>query len=175
MVETMSENKIFSTLHGSRLYGMAHADSDNDQMIVYADERKAVHKHIGKDDTVHVGLVDFLNKAFSGSHQSLEALFSPYKVYYNEAYKPMLEAAVVPANIELRDKYRRTIHKFCHGTFKQRRHALRLALNLRELTLEGRFDPRLSWDDVQYITDRATTFEGDDLYALAMLHAESRS
>lgn len=164
---TMSKNPIFSTIHGSHLYGMAHADSDLDTYVVYADKRKAEQTVENGIDTVRVGLVDFLDKAFSGSHQSLEALFSRKKIYFNENYRPMIEACTVPVNLDLAEKYRRTIHKFSFGTLKQRRHAMRLAINLGDLRAFGRFNPTLHQIKVDFIAREAEQFEGDALYERA--------
>src|SRR6187431_1837508 len=112
---------IFSTIHGSRLYGLDHAGSDDDQYVVYEEKRGARQSVTGKDDITRVGLHDFLDKAFSGSHQSVEALFSPYKVWELDEYRPFIENAVIPAG-GIREKYMRTIKKFSFEDFKRRRH-----------------------------------------------------
>lgn len=158
--------KIFETVHGSHLYGLAHAGSDADLFIVYADDRKMLQEMHGDDDITTSGLRDFLDKALGGSHQSLEALFSPVKVWSDLRYYSMLEGLRVPAG-PVREKYRRTIHRFSFGDFKRRRHALRLALNLRDLTLHGRFNPRLLPEQAEMITEMAEQHEGEALYAVA--------
>jgi hypothetical protein len=147
---------IFSTIHGSRLYGFNHAGSDEDQYIVFEEKISAKQSVSGKDDILRTGLHDFLDKAFSGSHQSLEALMSQEKVYEAEEYRPFLENARVPA-AGVRVKYIRTIKKFCFEDFKRRRHAVRLGYNLADLyALDGRFNPRLSderIDDANLLAD----------------------
>lgn len=166
---------IFETIHGSHLYGMAHAESDRDMYYVYDDRRKARQK-VGEEDAVRVGLDDFMRKAYSGSHQSLEALFSPVKVWHDERYKEFIEGTYVPA-AEVREKYMRTIKSFTHAEgpdgFKRRRHGLRLALNLHELTNWGRFNPRLSELTVDTITAVARELEGERLYNVARAITET--
>lgn len=153
---------IFSTIHGSRLYGLNHANSDEDRLIVYDSNRTARHVHRGRDDVVHVGLVDFLNKATSGSHQSLEALFSPYKEWEKEEFKPLLESIVVPA-AGVREKYLRTIKRFSFGEFKRRRHGIRLAYCLWDLQQFGRFNPRLTPERKKLCTSLAWNRYGNAL------------
>lgn len=153
---------IFRTIHGSRLYGLNHAKSDEDLMVVYDDERTALHVHRGQDDTVHVGFNDFLNKALSGSHQSLEALFSPFKEWEQEQYRPFLEGIIVPV-AGIREKYVRTIKRFSFGDFKLRRHAVRLAYSLVDLQKYGRFNPRLSPERVKESTQIAWNLYGNAL------------
>lgn len=162
---------IFETIHGSNLYGMAHEGSDRDMYYVYADGRKARQSVSGDDDVVRVGWDDFLEKALSGSHQSLEALFSPVKVWHDERYRPYVEGIVVPAG-PVREKYMRTIKKFSYGDFKRRRHALRLALNLQELTRRGKFNPELTRPEVDNITLLALVYHGDELYEIAKMFTE---
>lgn len=53
-------------------------------------------------------------------------------------------------------RYRRTIKSFSLGdSYKKRRHALRLALNLREALRTGRFNPTLTPLDAMFITEAA--------------------
>ena len=76
----MSET-IFTTTHGSRLYGFAHADSDFDTFTVTDSTSRRVKQSVDGEgnDRAIVGINRFLNLAVSGSHQSVEALFSPVK------------------------------------------------------------------------------------------------
>jgi hypothetical protein len=161
------ENIVFETVHGSILYGMNHANSDRDRMVVYNDNRKARHYHVGEDDCIRVGWIDLIDKAASGSHQFIEGLFSQEKVWTDERYKPLIEGMVIPVAL-VREKYTRTIHKFSHGPFKQRRHALRLAKSLLGLRQTGYFNPRLSADDVEWFTELANKYEGEELYIRAL-------
>lgn len=161
------ENLIFETIHGSHLYNLAHEGSDRDMYYVFSDSRRARQSVHGDDDVVRVGWDDFLDKALSGSHQSLEALFSPVKVWHDERYRPYIENIIVPAG-PVRGKYMRTIKKFAYSDFKRRRHALRLALNLQELTVHGRFNPQLDPMTADIISTIADAYEGDRLYDYAV-------
>lgn len=159
---------IFSTPHGSVLYGLNHAGSDRDMMYVHDDHRRARQRVVDGEDYVNVGLGDFLAKATGGAHQYLEALFSPMKIYHNSSYRPMLESYRVPAGW-IRGKYMRTIRHFSYGdTLKRRRHALRLALALNHMAIDGRFNPQLDPRVAHRITKLAEEFSGDGLYSIAL-------
>lgn len=160
---------IFSTVHGSHLYGLAHEESDLDVYEVYEGKSLKLRQSMsGKDDSVRGTLDAFLKRAYTGSHQSVEALFSKRKVYapgMQEMYGPMLDRLYIEGG-EVYAKYERTIKKFCYGDFKKRRHACRLSLNLRSLRDYGRFDPELTQPEAVLCTGFANTAEGDDLWAL---------
>lgn len=160
---------IFTTIHGSHLYGFAHEGSDVDRFTVTDSTRKRARQTIGDEDHVRVGINTFLIRALGGSHQSVEALFSPYKEWNEDfAYmKPFLDNMVVCGS-EVYAKYERTIKKFCYGDFKRRRHACRLFLNLRELRQSGRFNPRLDEDQIQYVNSMAMARSNDDLARLLL-------
>jgi len=156
--------EIFTTIHGSRLYGFAHEGSDRDVFTVTdSPARKARHRKVGHEDHLTVGIFHFLDLATSGSHQSVEALFSPYKVWADtdaaRQYRVMLESIRVGGVAE---KFERTIRKFCYGDFKRRRHACRLSLALDSLRLHGHMNPALNAWQIDWCT-RTAEIEGDDL------------
>lgn len=154
---------IFETVHGSHLYGLNHAKSDYDIFrVVLADTPKSVHTFDGAYDYVEVGLSLFLNRAVSGSHQSVEALFSHEKAWGDTSYQPMLENVFV-GGPEVFAKYERTITSFSYGDFKRRRHACRLALNLSGLRREQRFNPRLTPLEADMCSAVAESLSGDSL------------
>lgn len=145
--------EVFRTVHGSHLYGLAHAGSDEDTFIVtFEDHGKARQTMVGIDDTVRVGWRTFLERAMSGSHQSCEALFSAQKVWTPDGrgLLPLIEGVRVTGG-DVMHKYERTIKKFAHGDFKKRRHAARLAINLRGLRTYGRFEPELTEEEKYYV------------------------
>lgn len=159
-----SNEVIFSTIHGSRLYGLDHEGSDHDDFIVTTSDReKARHRHTEDYDVVTVGWDSFLTKALSGSHQSLEALFSPFKVWESHfEYQPFVENLRINGS-DVFEKYERTIHKFCFGDYKMRRHACRLTLDLRSLRFAGRFNPRLTPAGVGWVS-RTAHQQGEELW-----------
>lgn len=174
MTHPGENNLIFATPHGSVLYGLDHAGSDRDVMYVYADNRKARQRLDGDLDYVTVGLGHFLDLAHGGAHQYLEALFSPIKEWCDDGYKPMIDNMIVPPAL-VRNKYMRTIKHFSYGdTLKRRRHALRLAWNLADLTEYGRFNPRLSWGVAGTLTNIASARTGDEIYEAAKELASCR-
>lgn len=155
---------IFTTVHGSRLYGFSHHGSDYDTFTVTTSRAvKSKQTIVGHEDQFKVGLARFLDLATSGSHQSVEALFSPYKVWGTgpaaEQYKPMIVSIRVGGVAE---KFERTIRKFSYGDFKRRRHACRLSLALDSLRVYGRMNPALNEFQIGWC-NRTAELEGDDL------------
>lgn len=157
---------IFETVHGSHLYGLAHSGSDRDTYQVYegagTDLRQSIHEG---EDVVRGDLRAFILRAESGSHQSCEALFSPVKMFtpgMREKWGPYLDALVITGG-DVFAKYERTIKKFSYGDFKRRRHAARLYLDLRDLRRDGRFNPTLNEEEVQFVNNIANAYSGDDL------------
>lgn len=133
--------ELFKTIHGSHLYGLDHAGSDQDWFSVVSDKIKTTHKIIGDQDVTVLSLDKFLYQAGKGNPQSLEAMFSPFPqvdeiLYLRSAFRPNIPEAI--------HTYGRTIRNFSFGSYKQQRHAIRLALNINDLYRYGRFNPRLS-------------------------------
>jgi hypothetical protein len=163
---------IFRTVHGSRLYGFANADSDADTYVVTTSERTRPRQHVNGDtDTVTVGWDTFLRYAMGGSHQSVEALFSPAKQWESHTeLAPLLDGVRVTGG-EVFAKYERTIRAFCFGDFKRRRHAVRLASNLGDLRDCGRFNP-VCGDWLRGHSEQlAGLYAGEDLWAELVPHA----
>lgn len=166
---------IFQTIHGSHLYGLAHESSDDDMFYVTTSTRTHARQHVDKEtgvDPTLIGLDAFLTRIYEGSHQSVEALFSPFKVW-----------GTAPQAIQFRDylsgmritgsavfaKYERTITKFCYGDFKRRRHACRLSANLTALRVEGRFNPIMSPALITWASETAEKYEGEKLWETLFL------
>ena len=166
----MAKVQIFETVHGSHLYGLAHAGSDWDIYRVYEGTGKALKQSVTDGvDTVRGDLEAFVLRAQSGSHQSLEALFSPVKTWMpgmEEKWGPYLEGFRVTGH-EVFEKYERTIRKFCYGDFKRKRHAIRLRYNLGELREYGRFNPRMNPGEITW-ANKYATYEGDELKELLL-------
>lgn len=161
---------IFTTIHGSRLYGLAHPGSDRDQFTLTTSlANRAKHKMVDGVDTMEVSWGTFLKRIREGSHQSVEALFSPYKVWnpQYESMRAMLDGYRITGSMVF-EKYERTIKKFCYGDFKRRRHAARLQMNLTGLRREGRFNPVMLDEQRWWATAVAERFEGDDLVDLLL-------
>lgn len=164
----MTSSLIFSTIHGYRLYGLQKADSDFDIFNVTTSNDRGMKHRVNSEspgvvvDTTEAGLDTFLRMANSGSHQSVEALFSTRKVWNMREYEPMLSGAFV-CGPEVFGKYERTIRAFSYGDFKRRRHAVRLSMNLRDLRDIGRFDPEMDSMQVSLANGAAHQLEGDAL------------
>lgn len=143
---------LLRTIHGSRLYGLAHADSDIDIYEVHASgmTRQRIN---GDIDKMTITLSDFMQQCHSGVPQALEAMFSPLAEpsaldAYRHSYRTDTAAAA--------HKYRRAIVHHLdigkEGTFKRRRHAMRWTLNLTDILTYGRFNPVLTPELAEEIT-----------------------
>ncbi len=160
---TEKDTILFKTIHGSRLYNLHHAESDDDYYIVtptvkakILSLKNAKHKIDGNLDTLSVDFATFTLFSQQGKPQALEAMFS------KKSSSPFFEdyrAGWFASDPEVINRYIRTIHAFSMDeTAKQvkyRRHALRLSLNLDELVHTGRFDPTLSDRDARYVKNTA--------------------
>lgn len=155
------ETVLFKTIHGSHLYGLAHAASDEDWYAVVsrdkrgAKKRYAKHNITGDQDVMKVDLSTFRHFCDEGVPQALEALFSPVPEVdlltdFRNSYTVSLPAVF--------RTYNRTIRNFAEDeSVKKRRHALRLAVNLRQMTMTGRFNPRLTAMQVKELTTAASS------------------
>jgi hypothetical protein len=161
--------EILRTEHGSHLYGLAHSGSDHDEYVIYLESMKA-RQRVNKDegtDTVRMGLPQFIERIEAGSHQSVEALFSPVKKVHPEWAAFFAGYRVTSPHAFA--AYERTIKKFAHwGDVKRQRHAIRLALNLRDLRREGRFNSRLSPREVDMVLKFGAT-QADTFFAVEMI------
>lgn len=131
---------LFETIHGSHLYGLAHAESDVDTYRVVLDKVKNKHTISGDQDVTVVSLDKFLLQAGKGNPQALEAMFSPIPTLdeisaLRSSFRPNLGQTI--------HTYSRTIRNFSHGNRKQQRHALRLAINVNDLYEHGYFNPMI--------------------------------
>lgn len=148
---------LLKTIHGSRLYGLNHADSDDDYYVVTPTVRtkktlNAKHKIDGDLDIVTVDFASFVTMAENGVPQSLETMFSKKtESPFFEEYRTSWFAS----DPRVIDRYIRTIKSFSlDDTSKQekyQRHAIRLSLNLEQLVYTGRFDPTLNTSDVRMV------------------------
>lgn len=71
---------LFATVHGSYLYGTAHENSDLDFYVVVQEGKNSQKVYDDGTDVLRVSLEKFLSLVNAGSHQAVEALYSPYKV-----------------------------------------------------------------------------------------------
>lgn len=172
---------LFKTVHGSRLYGLVHENSDEDFYTVVT-KRNADHRYgrqeraryakqtiVGDEDTMLVDFGTWVEMCKSGVPQALEAMFSEMAVEdkiaeFREGFR---------AGTGVVDRYLRTIKSFAYSEvdpFKRKRHALRLALNLNELLKTGRFNPTLSPVQANVISNMAHR-DADEVYAIALFLA----
>lgn len=143
---------LLRTIHGSRLYGLAHADSDIDIYEVHASGSLRKRGANGVDTTT-TGLSDFVAQCDRGVPEALETMFSPLAEpsvldTYRSAYRV--------STGEVATRYRHAIVKHLTvpdpTTFKRRRHALRMTVNLADALAYGRFNPVLTPERAEEIT-----------------------
>lgn len=177
-LRSAADKIVFYTRHGSKLYGLNTDSSDEDWFVVTTSSApRATQGVIKRDgapslDVVTVGWDAFLSLAHSGSHQSIEALFSDEKVFLQPEYAPHL-ADLRLTGTDIITKYRRTIKKFSFGDFKRRRHAVRLASNLTDLAENGRFDPRLTHREAALAGSLAENLAGNALAGILLSQPRS--
>lgn len=172
----MEKRVLFKTVHGSHLYGLAHAESDNDFYTVLDKVKNARAKYakqkISADGTDSM-VVDFgtwLDQCVSGVPQALEAMFSQMPLHdelaeFRAGYRVSTGAS---------ERYLRTITSFVYTQDpKRKRHGLRLALNMYDFTHTGRFNPTLNDNDVDFVTENAKK-DSDAVYSMAMSIALDR-
>lgn len=170
---------VFETVHGSRLYGFAHNASDYDYYRVTTSTRDKARHNVRllpdgtTEDVVTVGIDHFLDLAKSGSHQSVEALFSTRKRTGPawDQYGAMLQGMRIEGP-EVMDKYHRTITAFAFGDFKRRRHAVRLKHGMTFLRAIGKLNPTLSTQHVEWCNTLAEKYEGKELLGYLGLNRE---
>jgi hypothetical protein len=147
---------------GSRLYGLSHEGSDYDTYRVVSTlsgRRKNKTKHViaGAKDEFTVDLKTFMYQAHMAHPQALEAMFSPITeedslTGYRKGFRVSLPT--------LHESYRERIIVESRNGVKQRRHALRWAINFREaVNNDGRFNPVLSAKDAEFVKEMANDAE----------------
>lgn len=151
---------LFSTPHGSHLYGTAHADSDSDTFEVYINKigrvkaRNAKQKINEYEDAVWCDLSTFTQYAKRGVPQYLEAMYSRMATVdvlgepFRYSFRPDLWEAI--------HTYRRTITSFYERGVEEdndkfRRHAWRLFFNLLLIEQGKVFNPTLNQTTLDYI------------------------
>jgi hypothetical protein len=163
---------LFKTPHGSHLYGMAHAGSDNDWYTIVektpGSRKKSTHSVVGDEDNVVLDFGTWIRYCENGVPQALEAMFSQMPVH--DEISEFRESFYV--GTEAWSRYLRTITSFVSNQdYKKKRHALRLALNFVELAKTGRFNPTLNQNQIDFISDLAHR-DTDKVYAVARSLAE---
>lgn len=167
----MTERQVlFSTPHGSHLYGLARPDSDRDTYTVVSRlphvshngtrSRYAKQTIKGNDDVFVIDLSTFMLLCEKGVPQALEAMWSQSPTVdmigdLRASYRA--STAVLPT-------YMRTIKSFIKADdYKRRRHALRLALNANSIREFGFFNPTLTEKEAKVISELAHREDAETL------------
>jgi hypothetical protein len=151
---------LLRTIHGSHLYGLAHADSDRDIYEVFATTRTARKRNIKQTivngiDKTSVDMSTFMHMVDECVPQALEALWSPVAEIDNiNSFRTQYRVN----RAKMKEVYIRTALKFVEvGSFKHKRHALRLILNLGTALEYGKFNPQLSATDLIILNAAGST------------------
>lgn len=168
IAELMTDDTVFITPVGSRLYGLENAESDYDYFIIRDNEMKKNTHSVQEKYDIRVYSAISLHEMLmrKPTHTALEALYSPQRVLGSCADKwmPLLDG-IRPGLPQLR----RTFLSTAIGTldvkdsvkFKRFRMGLMLADKYVEATKNGgRYNPQLSPDEAANLTARA-----EDLFA----------
>ena len=153
---------LLRTIHGSRLYGLSHANSDWDWFEVKGYGKfRGRQKVAGGLDRTAASYDRFMLYCQKGVPQYLEAMFSRLAEVDNIPFN-RLDYGIDRTNV--RSTYLRTIKSFWetgmeNDDFKRRRHAARLVLNLRSMEECGRFNPTLSPKEILWVNEIATSKE----------------
>jgi hypothetical protein len=134
---------LFKTIHGSRLYGLSHADSDYDWYTVVDKRpyRHPVQTIVDGQDSHVFELSEWIDHCQRGTPQALEAMFST--------------KAEIDKLPDLRRDFKAGGHSFFTflkvirslqgwDDFKHKRHMIRLAYEAQDLARYGRFDPTMT-------------------------------
>lgn len=162
---------LFKTIHGSHLYGLAHADSDTDFYTVLEPVKRKRYKYAKQSivdgvDSVTVDLGTWLRLCDKGVPQALEAMFSTvpevdHLAELRNSYRVGIDS--------MRDTYYRAMDNFVKANdFKRKKHALRLYLNLKQAARYGRFNPTLTDKQRWWVEQVATRFTDESVLRLVL-------
>ena len=73
-------NLLMATVHGSWLYGTAHEQSDTDLYVVVDAARTTQRVDADGLDVMRINTAMYFEQLATGSHQAVEAHYSPYRV-----------------------------------------------------------------------------------------------
>lgn len=146
---------LLATVHGSRLYNLAHENSDYDWFEVHGwDKARGGQRIVGTEDRTKTSYDRFMRYCEKGVPQYLEAMFS--QKAYIDNFPFDRQQFYVPGMREVRDTYKRTIKAFWargkeENSNKMKVHAWRLHYNLCDMEESGRFNPSLRPIDISDI------------------------
>lgn len=162
---------LLNTVIGSHLYGTSHSQSDYDYYVVTSNnyivdgvtkQVKATQIIVNGVDTTTLPLSKFMRMADKCVPQALEAMFSTKATV--DVFKDLRENYYINP-INMLETYTSTINShvirgFYQEDLKAKKHAIRLALNLRDALQHGRFSPELSEEDKVIIHFTSQVNEG---------------
>lgn len=146
---------------GSRLYGYSTEASDDDYLEVHTQPfmistreapRQVKQTIVDGLDVIQMTLSTFAERAASGSHQALDAMFAPAPIVDEiSAFRENFHVGY-----EIIPTYVRIITKFAvQEGYRKQRHALRAMFNLEDMLKTGRYNPVLSQNRIDFILEKA--------------------
>lgn len=175
---------LFKTIAGSRLHGLDSNLSDFDYVEVHTELPQSKHGYKTLEQTVENGadvtkvtLSRFLELASAGSHQMLDAIYSPIpEVDHISA----LRAGFVGGS-NIINRLRGTIVELLgKGEPKKLRHAARITVNLEEFLDKGYYNPVLSDESKNFINNVSQqnrigkVYSALNLYSRTEIHVKKR-
>lgn len=166
---------LFKTVHGSRLYGLYHAGSDEDFYTVVSKVKTKKAKYARQSivdgvDSMTMDIGTWLRYCEMGVPQALEAMFSNMPIV--DHIGPLRAQYHVGTGVY--ERYLRTIKSFAlndetdeNKNYKKKRHAVRLAFNLRDMREFGRFDPTLI-PTQRAVCNLVANRSGESVYSFAL-------
>ena len=165
LASLMTDDTVFITPTGSRLYNLANEHSDFDYLQVLDDGRKSnAHSVVGELDVRAFSPQSFLDLAArKPSYITAEVIFSPLKSYGPAAdrWMPMF-AAFHQASLATAANFKRiAIDALQTGDkeFKRLRFALYLDWAARELRAKGFYNPQLTNEHAAELTENTRRFQ----------------
>lgn len=169
--ETAEDSPVlFSALGGSKLYGLAHENSDTDIFVVTTSRvTVSFHDIRAEGDFIFDGMTKFLSDVALGSHRACEAAFSPHKEFTpaGEPWRALIDGLRVTSP-EAYARYERGVSSHSFGDFKRRRHAIRMSFCLTDLRQAGRFNPVMTDTQIAEANQLAGEMHGADLARLLL-------
>ena len=144
------DDVILGTVHGSYLYGTAHKDSDLDLYVV-VENGKNKSKVVHGQDVQIMNMKTFVRLAEEGSHQAVESLYSPYKVFKEDTpYKEYINS-IRPSQYNFWKKCHSAAKAFYHQGIEQNnkkklRHSKRLEQAAQDM-MDGTYSP--VWKNIE--------------------------
>lgn len=155
---------LFTTITGSHMYGLAHANSDNDKAIILVDspeisQKRFTQEFIGNDDIQTFTFNKLLSQALRGVPSALEIMWSTkatpsWADSIRFSIRPKLGGAISRHHGYILNSLKQLDSKSDLTDYKRMkiaRHCARWALNANKLYLHGIYNPTLTQSEIDFL------------------------